>query len=80
MHWSAPRLLLAGAPNYDDPCRAGDRMLAYPALIDPNAKGRNFDDAGQTAELFFARMRVEGCSITADRLMLQQTVMLGTAR
>lgn len=78
-HWSVPRLLLAGATNYDDPCKAGARMLAYPALLDPDADGRNFDNAGATAELVFASLRVDKCAITSDRVMLRQPVTLGLA-
>ena len=59
--WDKPRLLLAGATLYDDPCHAGGRLIAYPSLIDRDAKGRNFDDLGDTAELYFASLKVEGC-------------------
>ena len=54
--------------------------MAYPSLLDPAATGRNFDDAGPTADLFFAKLRVAGCDITGDRVMLGQTVSLGVAR
>lgn len=80
LRWSAPRLVMPGATNYDDPCRAGGQVLAYPSLVDPAATGRNFDDAGPTADLFFAKLRVEGCDITGDRVMLRQAVTLGLAR
>ena len=76
LHWSAPRLLVTGSTNYDDPCRSGGQMLAYPTLIDPAATGRNFDDVGTTAHLFFAKLRVDKCSITGDRVMLHQPVTL----
>ncbi|MCW6510369.1 hypothetical protein [Lichenifustis flavocetrariae] len=76
LHWSLPRLILAGATNYDDPCHAGARMIAYPSLIDPAAQGRNFDDVGATADLYFASMAVAGCSITGDRVLMRQPVML----
>ncbi|MDX7952192.1 hypothetical protein P7D22_13505 [Lichenihabitans sp. Uapishka_5] len=80
LHWSEPRLLLAGATNYDDPCRAGGRLLAYPALIDPDARGRNFDDVGPRATLLFASLRVDGCTITSDRTLLGRPVDLAIQR
>jgi len=65
--WDTPRLLLAGATLYDDPCQAGGRLIAYPSILDGNARGRNFDDAGDTAQLTYASLKTEGCEITSDR-------------
>ncbi|TXN22492.1 hypothetical protein, partial [Methylobacterium sp. WL9] len=42
LSWDVPRLLLAGATLYDDPCGAAGGLIAYPALLDPAARGRNF--------------------------------------
>ena len=74
--WDRPRLLLEGKTLYDDPCTAGDRLIAYPSLLDPAAQGRNFDDAGDAALLTYASLRVEGCTITSDRDLLRRPVAI----
>jgi hypothetical protein len=74
--WDVPRLLIAGATLYDDPCRAGGRLIAYPSLLDPGAKGRNFDDVGEGAFLTFATLRLEGCTITSDRDLVRRPVAI----
>ena len=47
LHWSAPRLLLAGPTLYDDACRAGGPLIAYPVILDPASPSRNFDRSGR---------------------------------
>lgn len=74
--WDTPRLLLAGHTLYDDPCGSGGRLVAYPSLIDRNAQGRNFDDVGDEAELYFAELRVEGCRVTSERPLIRRKVAL----
>ena len=74
--WDVPRLLMAGATLYDDPCKAGARMVAYPSLLDPGAEGRNFDDVGGGALLTYATLRVEGCTITSDRDLVRRPVAI----
>ncbi|HEX8418044.1 MAG TPA: hypothetical protein VF641_10625 [Methylobacterium sp.] len=73
--WDAPRLLIAGATLYDDPCTATG-LIAYPSLLDPTAKGRNFDDVGDSAVLTYVTLRNEGCAITSDRDLLRRPVAL----
>ncbi|SFL06030.1 hypothetical protein [Methylorubrum salsuginis] len=82
--WDAPRLLMAGATLYDDPCKvggkveskAGARLIAYPSLLDPEAAGRNFDDVGERALLTYATLKVEGCTITSDRDLVRRPVAI----
>jgi hypothetical protein len=70
--WDKPRLLLAGKTLYGDPCGSGGRLIAYPSLLDRDAKGRNFDDVGDAAELYFSTLRVEGCTVTSDRDLVRR--------
>lgn len=70
--WDEPRLLLAGSTLYDDPCASGGRLINYPSLIDPAARGRNFDDVGDTADLYYTALRVEGCQVTSDRTLVRR--------
>lgn len=74
--WDVPRLLLAGATLYDDPCTAPVGLIAYPSLIDPAATGRNFDDAGDTALLTYATLRTEGCAVTSERDLVRRPVAI----
>ena len=74
--WDTPRLLVAGATLYDDPCTARSPLIAYPSLLDPDATGRNFDDVGDAALLTYASLRVEGCTITSDRDLFRRPVAL----
>ena len=74
--WDTPRLLLAGATLYDDPCQAGGGLIAYPSILDGNAGGRNFDDVGDTALLTYASLKTEGCEITSDRDLMRRALAI----
>lgn len=74
--WSSPRLLMATKSLYDDPCGAGV-LNFYPSIIDPDAKGRNFDDVGASAWLYWSSMRVGGCSHTGDRKLVCRKIIIG---
>ncbi len=78
--WSAPRLLIAGKTLYDDPCTSGGQIISYPSLLDPQAKGRNYDDAGNSAYLFYALMKVKGCTITSQRDLVRIRVNIRKVR
>jgi hypothetical protein len=73
--WDTPRLILAGKTLYDDSCGAGS-LISYPSLLDRDAQGRNFDDFGDEAELYFATLKVEGCSVTSDRDLVRRRVAI----
>ncbi|ACA17046.1 conserved hypothetical protein [Methylobacterium sp. 4-46] len=74
--WDEPRLLLEGPTLYGDPCRARGDLISYPSLLDPGARGRNFDDVGERAELFYAVLRRNGCEITSDRDLVRRPVAI----
>jgi hypothetical protein len=74
--WSEPRLLMAGATLYDDACKSRGRLINYPSLIDAKAKGRNFDDVGNSAGLYIGTIRVEGCNPTSDRTLERHPVSI----
>ena len=79
LHWSDPRLLLAGPTLYDDACRSGGRLINYPSLLDESATDRNFGDTNGHAWLIFASLRVEGCSVTSDRVLLRRPITIVAA-
>ena len=74
--WDKPRLLLAGGTLYDDACTSGGRLISYPSLIDPAASGRNFDDVGDAADLYFSDLKVEGCQVTSARDLVRRRVAI----
>lgn len=76
LSWDVPRLLLAGATLYDDPCGAPGGLIAYPSLLDPSAQGRNFDDVGDTALLTYVSLKTEGCAITSDRDLVRRPLAI----
>ncbi len=77
LHWSDPRLVLASPTLYDDLCRAGPSIVAYPALLDPASPARNYDTIGEAPELVFTRIAIEGCA-TGRRLLLRQRLAVRT--
>jgi len=74
--WSEAKLILATKTNYDEPCGAGV-VHSYPALIDPAATTRSFEDVGDSADLYFTRMRIDGCTHTSDRTLIRVPVSIG---
>ena len=75
LHWSDPRLVLAAPTLFDDLCRTGPSIVAYPALLDPASPSRNYDTIGDAPELFFARIAIDKCQ-TGRRLLLRQRLVL----
>ena len=75
LHWSDPRLVMAAPTLYDDLCRTGPSIVAYPALLDPASKARNYDTIGDEPELFFTRIAVDQCW-TGRRLLLRQRLAI----
>jgi hypothetical protein len=78
LDWSKPSLLLAAPTLFGSPC-GHPAIVAYPALIDPDSPSRNFEDVGSRAFLFYTEMAVEGCRITARRVLKRLPVVLSGA-
>jgi hypothetical protein len=65
--WSGPRLLLEAPVMFAHGCHDSE-AVAYPALLDPDAPGRNFDTVGDDADLWLVRFAVEkGCRLSRAR-------------
>ncbi|RYB07830.1 hypothetical protein D3272_01520 [Lichenibacterium ramalinae] len=78
--WSAPRLLLPGPTLYDDACRAGGPLIAYPVLLDPASPSRNFDRSGTHPDLYYDVLQTEGCDITGRRSLVRRPVSIEAVR
>ena len=84
LNWSAPGLLMA-TPTLHEPCGRNNAnrdgiVTAYPALLDDHAQGRNFDDTGDEAWLYYTRVKNNGCIPGAQRLLVRQKVLLQAIR
>lgn len=84
IHWSQPALLAPTAVTHQ-PCGPNDSnrdgwIASYPAMLDDKAQGRNFDDSGDEAWLFYARIRNVGCTPAGDRTLMRQRVAISPAR
>ena len=77
LHWSAPRVLFAGATLYDDPCQSGGQEIAYPSILDPVSTSRNFDEIGAAPELYYDVLAVEGCTVTGRRTLVRRKLAIG---
>ena len=83
LHWSAPALL-AALPVLNATCGTNESnrdgwITAYPAMIDADAHGRNFDDTGDTPWLFYARIKNVGCNPAGERMLMRQRIRITPA-
>lgn len=78
LHWSAPHLLLASKTLYSNLCGTGGSVIAYPSLLDPAAKGRNFDNVGKDPFLYYAMIKVKNCA-TGERWLIRRRLVVSTA-
>jgi hypothetical protein len=62
IHWSDRQLLL----EFPSPS-CSPFFVAYPSVIDHASTRRNFDDAGQTAYLYYTRFNLNNCQLGNDR-------------
>ncbi len=74
-------MLLAGGTMMGPACAADGSgrdgsLKAYPSILDSNADGRNFDNVGSDAWLYYASIKVEGCTPGADRVLLRQQISI----
>ncbi len=72
-HWSQPRLLLAGPTIHDGAC--GGSLIAYPSIIDENARTRNFEDAGDSPWLYYVSIKMNGCE-TGERTLQRERLKI----
>lgn len=75
--WAPPRLAFA-APLLTDKACGVPETFYYPAILDPAAKTRNFEDAGDSAYLYMTRLAQNGCKPTQDRDLVRIMIRLET--
>jgi hypothetical protein len=75
IHWSRRRLFREVVFPWAFTC--GDRQpVAYPSVLDPSSKSRNFETTGKRPWLFFTRLHYSGCRQTLDRDLVRVPIEL----
>ena len=52
--------------------------IAYPSLIDPTSRSRNFETVGKTAYLYYTQFHYASCVQTLDRDLIRVEVKIST--
>jgi hypothetical protein len=74
LHWSTPKLLMAGN-GFGDLCKVGQSIMSYPALLDEMAQTRNFEDVGASPYLYYVVMKIENCA-TSERFLVRRKLSI----
>jgi hypothetical protein len=75
IRWSRRRLFREVVFPWKFGC--GDRQpVAYPSVLDPNSKSRNFETTGRRPWLFFTRLHYAGCQQTMNRDLVRVPIEL----
>jgi hypothetical protein len=74
--WTAPTLLVEGKTLYGNPCTSGGRLLAYPALVDHEARSRNFDETGDHAYFYSVTLKTKGCDVLPERILTRRKIVI----
>jgi hypothetical protein len=70
LHWSLPKLLRAG-PTFSANFCTTDNIVAYPSILSEDSTGRNFDNFGDKAFLYFTIVTTQKCH-AGPRLLMRQ--------
>jgi hypothetical protein len=73
IHWSHRRLLFKATlpPLF----RCGDsNPIAYPSVLDPKSRSRNFDTTGRRPYLYYTRFKYKDCRQTMDRDLVRRQI------
>jgi hypothetical protein len=66
IHWEHRKLIREAELTWTYEC--GDsNPVAYPSLLDPNSRSRNFETVGKRAWLYFTRLHYADCRHTSNR-------------
>jgi hypothetical protein len=66
IHWSKRKLIREVELLWTYRCGDPD-PVAFPSVLDPSSKSRNFETVGRHAYLYFTRLHYKGCIGTDDR-------------
>ena len=74
--WSTPALLLDLPMQFDFAC-SDQAAYFYPSLLDPDSPSRNFDDAGDRADLYLTKIYLDKCKLSMRRDLVRIPVIIG---
>ncbi len=77
LHWTTGRLFFPMATPWSGLCEG--EQVVYPAIVDPEAPGRNFDVSGPAPYLYFVRQQVHGCKVTSERDLMRVKLSIRAA-
>jgi hypothetical protein len=75
VHWSQRQLLMEATTTTSYAC-GGPDPIAYPSIIDPNSRSRNFETSGKRVYLYFTRFNYANCRQTNDRDLIRVPIEL----
>lgn len=80
VEWSEPTIVLPAAVIHQA-CGLREEnkngtTLAYPAFLDEDAQGRNYDDVGDGAWLYYTQIKMDGCDASARRVLMRRPVTI----
>jgi hypothetical protein len=75
IHWSRRQLLLRAPTVHSYRC-GGPAPIAYPSLIDPSSRSRNFATTGSHPFLYYTQFRYERCKRTPDRDLMRVRIAI----
>jgi hypothetical protein len=71
--WTPRKLVLRTESRNTYQCGDSD-PVAYPSVLDPESKSRNFETTGKRAYLYFTRYNYASCKETLDRDLVRVPV------
>ena len=79
IHWTPAALVWQEAVLFKYACSADHDAVFYPSLLDPASSTRNFEDAGDHAELYFTDLHIApDCHLGPNRDLLRVPVEINT--
>ncbi len=73
IHWTPRKLIMEIESRNTHECGEPD-PVAYPSVLDPKSKSRNFETTGKRAYLYFTRYNYEACRETLDRDLVRAPI------
>jgi hypothetical protein len=75
IHWTQRKLIREAEMTWTYRCGDAD-PVAYPSVLDPSSKSRNFETTGRRPYLYFTRFHYSSCRQTLDRDLVRVPIQL----
>jgi hypothetical protein len=70
IHWTPRKLLFPVSTLHSYRC-GKDSPVAYPSVLDPGSRSRNFETSGRSPFLYFTKFRYRDCGKTSNRDLMR---------